>query len=62
MIYLRKWNSEHIRLDGDFDVYSNNDRLEYIIGEEGLMNINMDDQTCQSLILCKSCTIMNHLG
>ena len=40
---FEKWDPEYLQLDEDFDNYPDTDRLEYIIGEEGMQNLNNDD-------------------
>ena len=56
---FEKWDPEHLQLDEDFDDYLENDGPENIIGDEGMQNLNMDDQPCQQLKALKSyCTII----
>ena len=40
---FKKWDLEQLQLDEDFDDYLDNDRLEDIIGDEGMQNLNTDD-------------------
>ena len=40
---FKKWNSELLRLDEDFDDYLDNDGLEDITRDEVIQNLNMDD-------------------
>ena len=36
---------QHLQLDDDFDNYLGNEGLEVIIGEKGMRNLIMDDQS-----------------
>jgi len=40
---FQRWDREHVQLDDDFDNYLDNDRLEDIIGDEGMQNLNIND-------------------
>jgi len=44
---LERWDPEHLQLNEDFDGYLHNDKLEDIIGEEGIQNLKKDDWFCQ---------------
>ena len=44
---FEKQDPEHLKqLDEDFDDYPDNDDLEVIIRDEGIQNLNNDDQSC----------------
>ena len=40
---FEEWDPEHLQLDEDFDDCSDNDGLEYTIGDEGMQNLKNDD-------------------
>ena len=44
---FEKWDPEHLKqINEDFDGYPDNDDLKNIIRNEGMQNLNNDDQSC----------------
>lgn len=40
---FKKWDPKHLQLDADFDDYLDSHGMEDVIGDEGMLNLNMDD-------------------
>ena len=44
---FEKWDPEHLQFDEHFDDNPDNNGLKNITRDEGMQNLNNDDQSCQ---------------